>query len=427
LACGSGAIIKTTDGGESWSISETPITNLLLKIHSYNGQVVIATGYDGIILRSTDAGETFEQIPGGTTRDLWGIKMINDTLGWICGTNATLLKTTDAGQSWEPETTGLNDNYWAVDFLNDNYGMISCGGGKVLKTNDGGINWTQIQAGDTRALFTIDIIDSLHIISGGVFGKNVYSSNGGANWFINPDIPAFSATNWIDFIDRDTGYSVQDVTNIKKTSNRGQTWFNPTVNNLSNICEWHIQLIGDGTGYACGEEIGGFYALNFFKRTKGLDNWSRIFLNVNWNDVFFINETKGFLISSDVINGGLYKIDDSGLTYLKIENAPNGNDLFFLDSLIGFIAGTHKTTDGGETWYAVNGGGTKVFFANDELGWSIGGRNIYKTTNTGEDWFIQFMHPSTSFSSINFIDTSYGWVAGGRPQKTTDGGQNWVE
>ena len=427
-ACGgSGAIIKTTSGGVDWTISETPVTNLLLKIHSYNGQVVIVTGYDGIILRSSDSGETFELIPSGVGNgiDLWGVQMLNDTLGWVCGTNWTLLRTTDSGLSWQPFTPGLNDHYWAIDFINENYGMISCGGGKVLKTTDGGDSWTQTQAGDTRALFTIDIIDSQHIAAAGVFGKNVYSSDGGVNWTMNTDVVVFSAVNWINFINQDTGYCVRDVYNIAKTTNRGQTWFNP--NPTFTISEWHIQLLEDGTGFACGEEIGGNYALNVVKRTNGLDNWNRIFLNTNWSDVFFIDETKGFAISSSVIYGGLYKTEDGGLTYQKIENAPNGNDIFFLDSMTGFIAGTHKSTDGGESWYATNGGGTKVFFLDDQVGWSIGGNTILKTTDKGEQWITQLTLPADNFTSIFFIDTLNGWATSRYIWQTTDGGISWIQ
>ncbi|NUM62835.1 MAG: hypothetical protein HUU44_11955, partial [Ignavibacteriaceae bacterium] len=315
-ACGqSGAVIKTMDGGSSWTISSTPVTNLLLKTHSYNGQIVLVTGYDGIILRSSDGGETFELIPSGVGNgyDLWGVQMLNDTLGWVCGLNQTLLKTTDAGLTWQSVSTGLNQHYWSLDFIDEQYGMIACSGGKVLKTTDGGSGWTQIQAGDTRALYTIDVIDSMHIAAAGANGKNVYSSDGGVTWISNSDIPVFSATNCIDFIDADTGYTVQDVYNIRKTTNRGQSWFGLPINMTS---EWHIQLLGDGTGYSCGEEVGGSYALNFYKRTNGLENWSRLFLNDNFADVFFIDEENGFAISgiSSEIQA-LYKTNDGGITW----------------------------------------------------------------------------------------------------------------
>jgi photosystem II stability/assembly factor-like uncharacterized protein len=425
-ACGqSGAVIKTTNGGDDWIISETPINNLLLKTHSYNGQIVLVTGYDGIILRSSDEGKTFEQVPSGVGNgyDLWGVQLLNDTLGWVCGLNQTLLKTTDAGLSWQPGSTGLNQHYWAVDFINEQYGMIACSGGKILKTTNGGNSWIQIQAGDTRALYTIDVIDSLHIAAAGADGKNVYSSDGGTTWISNPDIPVFSATNCIDFIDSDTGYTVQDVYNIRKTTNRGQNWFGLPINMTS---EWHIQLLDDGTGYSCGEEVGGSYALNFFKRTNGVENWSSLFLNINWSDVFFVDEQKGFFISSNV-GAGIYKTEDGGISYQKIENAPSGYDLLFLDSLTGFIAGTHKTTDGGETWYQINaGGGIKVFFVNDSIGWSIDS-HIYKTTNQGENWVTQLTLPADYFTGIFFVDTLSGWATSRYIWQTTDGGSNWIQ
>jgi len=119
-ACGDlGTIIKTTDKGINWTTEETNTTIPLLKISSYNGQIVISTGYDGLILRSDDGGDTFEQIESGvgSGTDLWGLKMLNDTLGWVSGMNQTLLKTTDAGLSWQQATPGLNEHYWSLDFL----------------------------------------------------------------------------------------------------------------------------------------------------------------------------------------------------------------------------------------------------------------------------------------------------------------------
>ncbi|MCE7855648.1 MAG: T9SS C-terminal target domain-containing protein [Ignavibacteria bacterium CHB3] len=369
-ACGqSGAVIKTMDGGSSWTILSTPVTNLLLKTHSYNGQIVLVTGYDGIILRSSDGGENFIQVTSGVGNgyDLWGVQMLNDTLGWVCGLNQTLLKTTDAGLTWQSVSTGLNQHYWSLDFIDEQYGMIACGGGKILKTTDGGSGWTQIQAGDTRALYTIDVIDSLHIAAAGANGKNVYSSDSGVTWISNSDIPVFSATNCIDFINADTGYTVQDVYNIRKTTNRGQSWFGLPINMTS---EWQA----------------------------------------------------------------LYKTNDGGITWMKVQDAPSGNDLLFLDSLAGFIGSNliYKTTNGGVTWYVPNGGqggAGKIFFVNQEIGWAVRSNVIYKSTDRGENWFTQLTSLTGSFTSIHLTDSLTGWasIIGRRPFKTTNGGANWIE
>src|SRR5574338_1437231 len=81
-ACGDlGTIILSTDKGINWTTEETNTTIPLLKIGSYNGEIVISTGYDGMILRSTDGGENFVQVTSGvgTGIDIWGVQMVNDT------------------------------------------------------------------------------------------------------------------------------------------------------------------------------------------------------------------------------------------------------------------------------------------------------------------------------------------------------------
>ena len=439
-ACGDlGAVIKTTDGGQNWTVSETNTTSLILKIFSLDDQLVIATGYDGLILRSTDGGETFEQIQSGvgTGIDLWGVQMVNDTLGWICGNYQTLLKTTDAGLSWSLVNTGLNQHYWSLDFLNENYGMVVCGNGVVLRSVNGGNSWTQIQTGDTRALYSIDIIDSLHIAAAGQWGndiqyeggKNVYSSDAGLTWVLNPDIPTYTDANWIEFIDADTGYTMMVDHGIYKTTNRGQSWFG-----VGGGGQWQLDLTEDGIGYSGGD------GLNIYKRTNGLENWSKLFLNINWNDVFFVNEIKGFLIG-DVLEDGLYITEDGGLNFQKIENSPGGNVLTFLNDNVGFIGGRsytriYKTVDAGNTWNLVNISGltdtvgriNKIFFIDSTTGWAVA-NGILRTTDYGLGWFAQLNAPFAGLTSIYFVDSLYGWATDGnhRPYKTTDGGLNWIE
>ncbi len=432
-ACGeSGAVIKTTNGGIDWSISETPIYNLLLKTHSYNGQIVLVTGFDGLILRSEDEGNTFQQVTSGvgTGYDLWGVQMLNDTLGWVCGLNNTLLKTTNGGLSWLHINTGFNYNYWALSFINEQYGMIPCDSGIVLKTTDGGNSWQRLQAGDTKPLFTIDIIDSLHVVAAGAYGKNVYSSDAGATWISNPNIPTSSATNWIEFKDNDTGYSVQNLYGIAKTTNRGQSWFHPVGAYL--LSEWHIQLLNDGTGFSCGEEVNSVHALNFCKRTNNLDNWSRLFLNDNFTDVSFTSDDVGFVISGNQSTiQALYKTTNGGISWTTVPGAPGGNDLLFLDSLTGFIGSNqiYKTTDGGTTWYVPNGGqggAGKIFFVDGAIGWAIRSNIILKTTDRGENWITQFTG-NYDFKSLYFIDSLNGWATSRFTFQTFDGGGNWIQ
>jgi len=423
--CGdSGVIIKTTNGGQDWSIAETPVNNVLLKIDSYNGQVVLATGYDGLILRSSDGGETFEQIYSGVGLevDLWGVQMLNDTLGWVCGMYQTLLKTTDGGLTWQFVTLGLNLHYWSMDFLNEQFGFIAASDSKILRTTNGGTVWQQYIVGNPPgAFYTVDVIDTLHVAAAGRYGKNAYSSDGGISWVQNARIYAWNKVTCISFINADTGYVIGIGGNwaIRKTTNRGVSWFeSDTITS-----EWGLELLPGGVGYAVGT------GLKMYKTTGGYDNWERLFFTDNLNDVYFTSEKQGFIITRNPLK--LYKTTNGGIDWDSIPGAPGGVDLLFLDSLTGFIGGVtiFKTTDGGESWYpdGTTGSEAKIFFINSTTGWAISNSLIYKTTDVGETWTVQLSHPPDNFTSIFFVDSLNGWATNRYIWQTTDGGNNWIE
>ncbi|MBT8381027.1 MAG: hypothetical protein KJO59_01570, partial [Ignavibacteria bacterium] len=70
-----GAIIKTTNGGNEWIDVSFNTSADLLRMDSYDGNIVIIAGEGGIILRSDDAGKTWEQISSGVTTQLWTVQM----------------------------------------------------------------------------------------------------------------------------------------------------------------------------------------------------------------------------------------------------------------------------------------------------------------------------------------------------------------
>jgi photosystem II stability/assembly factor-like uncharacterized protein len=144
--------------------------------------------------------------------------------------------------------------------------------------------------------------------------------------------------------------------------------------------------------------------------------------------VFFISENKGFIISSHIF-GHLHITEDGGENWSIVENAPFGNEIFFLDSLTGFIGAKYKSIDGGATWQTTNytGGTNKLFFINKTTGWAAAG-GIYKTTDSGENWFFQASAGGADyFSSIYFTDSLNGWATSRNVWQTTDGGTTWLE
>lgn len=85
-------------------------------------------------------------------------------------------------------------------------------------------------------------------------------------------------------------------------------------------------------------------------------------------------------------------------------------------------------------WFNQNSGTNdnlgEVHFVNEQTGWMSSNYNIYKTTNGGEDWNLQYTH-SQSIIDIFFIN-NFGWMTshsalGTDLYRTVDGGENWLQ
>jgi photosystem II stability/assembly factor-like uncharacterized protein len=129
------------------------------------------------------------------------------------------------------------------------------------------------------------------------------------------------------------------------------------------------------------------------------------------------------------INGGAnWKIQVSG-------TMNNLSNLFFINSQTGWAVGNNntvlKTTDGGIIWIyqpgVLNNKLNSVYFINENTGWISCSGEIYKTTNSGNNWILLNSN-SRDLVSIFFIDENTGWVTGSvyTILKSTDGGISWT-
>jgi len=126
------------------------------------------------------------------------------------------------------------------------------------------------------------------------------------------------------------------------------------------------------------------------------------------------------------------------------------NQKQFAVNTTGYQAVIAKTTDGGKTWTAqLNLTGTGVYFneisfVDSNNGWAVcegidntTGANtayVYGTKNGGTTWTKQLTFPLGSLLTVNFITSSYGWIAGmnlahdeGTAFFTTNGGSTWTQ
>ena len=432
-----GAIIKTTNGGDTWYNIETNYNKTLRTIGSFDGGKIIAAGDSGLIIISTDFGESWKIVQSGTDKDLWKIQMINNNLGWLAGFSSTLLKTTDGGYTWIPKTTPLQGyHFFDVSFLDSSFGYIpaySSNSGFILRTVDGGENWDIRQAGDQYSLTAIKAITRQKAVALGFAGKHVYTTNGGESWEFITFLPAIGFYK-IEFIDTLNGFAVATGGGFK-TVDGGLTWeWRPDMADIL----YDILFINDSIGYHVGRD------LIIQKTSDSGQSWNQTIINGAFTDVFFINNQEGWFIGTGQFDSRiLYQTTDEGITLIRRDDFPGINpaSIYFFDNLTGIIGAQnkiYKTYDGGLTWEEKNINGTtgntgeftRLFFINDNIGWALSSIYVVKTIDGGENWQAQLN--SIGLSGIHFSDSVNGWVTrvgGGlsKPFKTVNGGETWIE
>ncbi|MCB0729093.1 MAG: T9SS type A sorting domain-containing protein, partial [Ignavibacteriae bacterium] len=159
------------------------------------------------------------------------------------------------------------------------------------------------------------------------------------------------------------------------------------------------------------------------------------------NAVKFIDVNTGWAVGD---KGTILKTTNSGINW-RILNCPvteDLNDIFIKSSQYIIVIGDYgvilHSSNGGSSWsfelatdYPVL---EKIIFTNETEGYICGRKNdyrggyIFKTTNSGINWFLNFVKPDDEyFNKIFFWDSNTG-VTGGSwyTYKTTNAGVNWV-
>ncbi|MCX6162755.1 MAG: T9SS type A sorting domain-containing protein, partial [Ignavibacteriae bacterium] len=179
------------------------------------------------------------------------------------------------------------------------------------------------------------------------------------------------------------------------------------------------------TGYACGGRyINSYESLQFlFKTTNAGDNWTKI---VSYGGVM----TTEYFFDVHV---------QSNFIYLT----RGGTDAMCT------VGGLLSSTNSGSNYsYSIYGESVdRICFVNQQTGWvsvehgcdtPYGERKIYKTTNSGASWVLQYndasqfmgFYNSNSLMNVRFIDLNTGFTLyrareKAKFAKTTNGGLNW--
>jgi photosystem II stability/assembly factor-like uncharacterized protein len=230
---GTGGILRTTDGGETWKALNTGISSGMFEMSFINDHIGYVAGTWGRIYKTNDCGENWSALTTCTTEQLERIYFINEQIGYAAGWNGTIIKTTDGGNTWYNQNSTVDAIINKIYFINENRGFAGttfdhdCA---ILETFNGGETWIQKPLETERYMDITDIQffnDSLGYMIGGSLTPFGFfkTENGGQTWkvtiFERDDYPIYTS---MYFFDRYTGYVTTAIGEILSTVDGGETW-----------------------------------------------------------------------------------------------------------------------------------------------------------------------------------------------------------
>ena len=260
---------RSDNSGLTWNAFRDTISSWIKSVAFVDTLRGYAAGYNGKLMKTTDGGFSWTYGSSPIIRDFNKVIYVTPTMmfvagGWPTGDSAqTILRSHDGGNSWSIVYDQPGPWLKAIFFVDTLKGFASGDSGMLLKTTDGGQTWNNASAPITRNFNAIFFTDTSNgfIVGGNTVGGEMrtilQTNNGGLNWNVIKDEPG-GQLNDVSFAGAQYGIIVGDSTSVFRTNNGGQTWFaqNPQITRAANevfnagkIYDTSYAVIGNALGY----------------------------------------------------------------------------------------------------------------------------------------------------------------------------------
>jgi len=264
FAVSDSSIIKTTNGGDNWTIKLTGYY-IFQRIKFLNSNTGFTCGGNNKLLKTINSGENWTIMTPSTIYPFDMAVLIEDTIWLVDAGNPTggVFRTTNGGVNWEQQLNLGNQNPNKIYMYNARIGFISNSSASpnIYKTTNSGVNWNV----NANGQWFNDIVfaDSLTGWRGG-FGNNIYkTTDGGLNWITQP-LPSgpdlvIRTIYKFSLISRDTLWGVGGVMALGiqtrgilyRTTNGGNNWlFQLPDTSINNFIYYHVQFLNHRIGWA---------------------------------------------------------------------------------------------------------------------------------------------------------------------------------
>ena len=190
-----GHVLVSTDGGASWQQAEVPTRVLLTAVHMHDERTGWAVGHDAVILRTVDGGESWtlvhqapeEELP---LLDVW---FRDERTGFAVGAYGYFLATEDGGDTWVSRAIGEDDFHLnaLVPVMESGPGAqrpwsqrlyVAAEAGAVYRSDDGGTTWRELPSPYSGSWFGGLALDGHQVLLTGLRGHLFRSEDAGETW-----------------------------------------------------------------------------------------------------------------------------------------------------------------------------------------------------------------------------------------------------
>lgn len=230
-----GNCLRTFDGGVTWNTSVTgaiPGVDTLLSCDLFPSRWRIV-GSNGLIKESTDDGQTWNVMQSPTTQRMYGVATFDNNKAFAVGDAGVILN--HDGTNWTSQNTGVTARFWdvAVDKNNSTAKAYAVGSAGTIFKYDG-TTWNPQSSGIGVGLFGTGVTgpDIVYAVGGVAQGVILKTNNGGATWatVLNGVDVSFRSVTGI----ADTAWACAFDGIIYETRDGGLSWVRYSVGDTYN-------------------------------------------------------------------------------------------------------------------------------------------------------------------------------------------------
>ncbi len=223
-----GYVLKTTDGGETWTQLPYNFKTQLYAISAPSENVIYTSAGSSLVFKSTDGGMTWTKSTIYTTSTtLWDIQFYNENIGYACGSSGRIFKTTNGGANWSLLTSPFGTSTVYTMSVLDASTIVAVGvGSKAYKTTDGGSTWTTLSVGIPGSYFIVRFYQNIGYI-GSYLSPSGYvskSTDGGNTWTPISTYPGTQSVWGIAVKDTNSVYVVDLYGYVYYSLDGGNSW-----------------------------------------------------------------------------------------------------------------------------------------------------------------------------------------------------------